>query len=255
VGLGFESVPFQFGWDLVEWNSKLDKNPVDLGVKLDEYVEIYDEVEEEQPEVCGPQIELDLGTKSSIHDLGEPPMEAVEEVHEVVDIWDTFEEGKCDVEMRTGDMPIPRVKAGDSIFEDYLEDAFEKVREINLEETLQIPFEPVLTVPSDETPTIGEPRRKRIKTLVGHTDLPWVRKMLTQQIQTSPSTHQSSPKQPTQPTCKSHRLAAQGFVRRSSSTKQGPPVIEEIVSSSEGSPTKNPETPIKSHVSPVLTSE
>jgi len=46
-------------------------------------------------------------------------------------------------------------------------------------------------------------------------------------------------------------LTAQGFVRRSSSTKQGPSVIEEIVSSSERSLTKNPEP----HVSPVHGSE
>ena len=83
MGLGLESVPFQFGWDLVEWNPNLDKNLVDLGVKLDEYVKICDEVEEEQPKVFGPQIEHDLGTGSSIHDLQEPPIEAVEEVHEV----------------------------------------------------------------------------------------------------------------------------------------------------------------------------
>jgi len=172
VGLGLESVPFQFGWNLVEWNPNLEKNPVDLGLKLDEYIEIYDEVKEEQPEVCGPQIELDLGTGSSIHDLGEPPIEAVEEVHEVVDIGDTSEEGECDVEMRTADMPVPRVEAGDSFFEDYLGDAFEKVGEINLEETPHASSEPVFTVPSGETSTTGEPRRKRTKTLAGRTNLP-----------------------------------------------------------------------------------
>ena len=139
--------------------------------------------------VFGPQIELDLGTGSSIHDLGEPPIEAVEEVHELVDIGDTFEEGKCDVEMRTGDMLVHRVEAGDSLFEDYLGDAFEKVGEINLEKIPQTPSEPVLTIPSGETPTTGEPRRKRIKTLAERTDLPWVRKMLAQQTQTSPSSH------------------------------------------------------------------
>ena len=127
--------------------------------------------------------------------------------------------------------------------------------EINLEETPQTPSEPVLIVPSGETPTTGEPRKKRIKTLAGRMNLPWFWKMLAQQSQTSPSSHQSSPKQPTQPTRKSHHLATQGFVTRSSSTKWGTPVIEEIVSSSKGSPTKNPETPAEPHVSHVLGSE
>jgi len=167
----------------------LDEKPVDLGVKLDEFMEICDKVEEEQPGVFGPQIELDLGTGSSIHDLGEPPMEAVEEVHKVVEIGDTSEEGKCDVEMRTGDTPVHRVEAGDSFFEEYSGDAFEKVGEINLEKTPQTPSEPILTVPSGETPITGKPRRKRIKTLAERTDLPWVRKMLAQQSQTSPSSH------------------------------------------------------------------
>ena len=125
----------------------MNENPVELGVNLAEFMEICDEGEEEQPEVFRPQIELDLGTGSSIHDLGKPPIEAVEEVHEVVEIGDTFEEGKCDVEMRTGDTPVHRVKAGDSLFEDYRGDNFKKVREINLEETPQTPSEPVLSVP------------------------------------------------------------------------------------------------------------
>jgi len=46
-------------------------------------------------------------------------------------------------------------------------------------------------------------------------------------------------------------LAAQGFIRRSSTTKQGPSVVEEIDSSPEGSPIKTPETT----TSPVLGSE
>jgi len=50
-------------------------------------------------------------------------------------------------------------------------------------------------------------------------------------------------------------LAAQGFVRRSSTTKQGPPVVEEIESSLEGSSIKRPETTTPTPVSPVPGSE
>jgi len=128
------------------------------------------------------------------------------------------------------------------------------VRQINLEEDPQTPSKFVLSVPSDETLTSAEPRRKRVKTLAERTDLPWVQKLLAQRSKASPASHQSS-SQTSQPTRKSHRLAAQGFVRRSSATNQGPLVIEEIESSLEGSPVKNPETPAAAQDSPVLKSE
>jgi len=155
---------------LVEWNPKLDETPVALGIELEEFVEICDEVEENKAKVFGPQIEINLETRS---DLGEPPVEAVGEEHamEVIEV-ETSEEEKPDVEMGTGDTPVHRVKAGDSLLEDYPGDVFEKVGEINLEKIPQTPSNPVLTVPSGETPTIGKPRRKRIKTLAGRTDLP-----------------------------------------------------------------------------------
>jgi len=138
----------------------------------------------------------------------------------------------ADVEMGTGDMPVSEMEVGDSHFEDYPGDDFEKVGEFTPEETPQTPTEPVPVIPSEETPSSAEPRRKRIKTPPGRTDLPWVRKLIAQRSQTSPSSQQSSHKQPSQPTRKSHCLTIQGFVRNSS-TKQGPPVIEELLSSSE----------------------
>jgi len=138
----------------------------------------------------------------------------------VVEILDEpSEEGKAVEELRTGASPIHEKEAGDSCFEDYPGDTFEKVGEITPEETPQSPSDPVPAIPSEETPSNAEPRRKRIKTLAGQTDLSWVRKLIAQRSQTSPSSHQSSHKQLTQPTQKSHHLAAQGFVRRSSSTK------------------------------------
>jgi len=147
-----------------------------LGAKFDELVEVSDELEEDQPEVFWPQIELHLGTGSnSIHDLGEPLIEVAGEVPAVVEIEDEpLGEEKFDEEKGIRDTPIRRVGEGDSIHEDYSGDLFEKVGEINLEETSQTPSEPVLSIPSDETPTTTEPRKKRIKTLAGRTDLPWV---------------------------------------------------------------------------------
>ena len=86
----------------------MDESSIDLGVKFDELVKISDEFEEDQPEVFGPQIEIDLETGS---DLGEPPVEDAGEVHAVEVIGEeTSEEGKFDVEMGTGDTPVHRVE-------------------------------------------------------------------------------------------------------------------------------------------------
>jgi len=156
--------------------------------------------------------------------------------------------------METGDMPFRKMEVCDSHFEDFPGDDFEKVGEFTPEETPQIPADPTPEIPLEKTPSSAEPRRKRIKTAAGRTDLPWVRKLITLKSQTPPFSQQSPHKQPSQPTKKSHRLATQGFVR-SSSTNQGPPVTEEILSSSEGSPIKTPETPAAPQDSPVLESE
>jgi len=99
-------------------------------------VEIYDEGEEDQPEIFGPKIELDLGTGSSIHDLGEPPIEAIGEEHAVEVIRVETSEEKPDEEMGTGDSPVHKVREGDSFFGDYPGD-FEKVGEINPTNTLR----------------------------------------------------------------------------------------------------------------------
>ena len=72
------------------------------------------------------------------------------------------------------------------VFEDYPGDTFEKVGEIDLDEGPQAPSEPVPSVPTNETLTREGTRKRAIKTLAWHTDLPWVRKLLAQQS-SSPS--------------------------------------------------------------------
>jgi len=158
------------------------------------------------------------------------------------------------VAMKTGDIPVREVGEGDLHFEDYPGDNFERVGKYTPEEPSQSPSTPTPQHPAEETPSSAEPRRKRTKTPAGRTDPPWVRKLIALKAKFSSSSQQTPQKQPSQPTCKSYRLAAQGVVR-SSSTNQGPPVIEEILSSSEGSPVKNPEPPAVSQESPVLESE
>ena len=60
------------------------------------------------------------------------------------------------------------------MFEDYPGDTFQKVSEIDLDEGPQTPSEPVPSIPTNETLTREGIRKRRIKTLVGRTDLPWV---------------------------------------------------------------------------------
>jgi len=224
-------------------------------------LEICDEFEEEEHlEVFGPQIELDLGEGSSIHEAGEPSIEVVgvaptveveveeessvevleakasvpkemrdqavqtgdepvlmnvemetgaepvlmnaEEIRTgdepVLDIEEmrTGEEPvPADVEMGTSDIPVREMKVGDSHFEDFPSDDFEKVGEFMPEETPQTPTDLAAENPLEKTPSSAEPRRKRIKTPTGRTDLPWVRKLITLKSQTSPSSQQSSHKQ------------------------------------------------------------
>ena len=76
--------------------------------------------------------------------------------------------------MGTRDAPVHDMGDGDSHFEDYPGDDFEKVGEFTPEKTPQSPSAPTPEIPAEETPACTEPRRKRFKTLVGRTDLPLV---------------------------------------------------------------------------------
>ena len=114
----------------------------------------------------------------------------------------------ADVEMGTGDIPVHGIGEGDSHFKDYPGDDFEKVGEYTPEETSQSPSTPTPEKPAEETPASSESRKKRIKTLAGRTDLPWVRKLIVLKSKTSSSSLQAPQKQPSQPTRKSYRLAA-----------------------------------------------
>ena len=123
---------------------------------------------------------------------------------------------------------------GDLRFDDFPIDEFEKVRELSPEESVPAPPVPCPKQPA-ESPSDAEPRKKRFKTLAGRTDLPWVRKLQALRAKTSSSAPKSPPAQPLR---KSHRLMAQEVKARA--RDQGSPVIEEIHSSSEGSPVRDP---------------
>ena len=123
---------------------------------------------------------------------------------------------------------------GDLRFDDCPIDEFEKVGELSPEESAQTP--PVRSPEQPaESPSSTEPRKKRIKTLAGRTDLPWVRKLQALRANTSSSAPKSSPAQPSR---KSHRLMAQEVRARAHGQKT--PVIDLVHSSSEGSPVGDP---------------
>jgi len=66
---------------LVEWRPNLSE----LELYVVQVLKFCDEVEiEDSSEVFGPLIELDLGEGSSIHDIGEPPVEIAREAPTVV---------------------------------------------------------------------------------------------------------------------------------------------------------------------------
>jgi len=155
-----------------------------------------------------------------------------------------------EVEEETGAMPVRETGEGDLHFDDYPGDDFEKVGEFTPEETSQTPPTPAPEQPT-ETPSSAKPRKKRIKPWADRSSMgPEACSPQIQNLFIFPATPQ---KQPSQPTCKSYRLAAQGV--RSNSVNQGPPVIEEILSSSEGSPVKVPDPVTEPLESPVLESE
>jgi len=124
----------------------LDRKDEDL-LEVCEVVEVEDDTSKE---ALGPKIDLDLGTTS---------------------------EPVCDFEdVCSKSLPV---------FEDYPGDTFEKVGEIVLDERPQTPSEPVPPIPTDDTLTREETRKKMIKTPAWRTDLPLVRQFLAQQSKSS----------------------------------------------------------------------
>jgi len=109
------------------------------------------------------------------------------------------------------------------IFEDYSKDTFDKVAELEIDEALETLREPVPSTPVGETLTREGMKKKRIKTTVGQTDLPLVRKFLAQQSKPSfPSLHR--PSTSSKPTLKSirkyFRLATHGLPKKTNTSKR-----------------------------------
>jgi len=99
--------------------------------------------------------------------------EVFREIHDVVEVGDnTSKEGKIELDLGTEDVPVHEIGGSGPIFEDYPGDSPEKVGEIDLEEDQKTPSDPVPSISFVETLTKDEPRKKRVKTLAGRTDMP-----------------------------------------------------------------------------------
>ena len=74
---------------------------------------------------------------------------------------------------------------GDLRMEDFPEDVFEKVRDLSPEPSQGTPVQG--KEQAAQTPSGSEPRKKRVKSLAGRTDLPWVRKLQALRAKSSAS--------------------------------------------------------------------
>ena len=195
------------------------------------------------------------------------PSEVQTEVVDVVDVDDdsSLSEGDSDdvhitgceimlAETRSGpvsDFSKPQPEPS-PIFEERLDDFAEKVADIDVDlgEGPESPVENAQTRPV-QTPQTGEgQKKKRIKVPARRTDLPLVRQFKGMQAKeakqakasSSPSQPRSGKPKPTPKSSrKSCRLASQSTSRPSKpagSSKQEPPLVEEIVSLSESSPVR-----------------
>jgi len=220
IGRGLSGVSSGFGWNLFEWKPTVEQSGSegDLGpdeIFTDEVVEVVEvSKEESMPENL-------LGLEG--FRAGSEP---------VSDFSETRTES-----------PL--------IFEDKLDDTFDKVVDIDMPEELKTPHETDPSIPIAK-PQPGEGlRRKRIKTSAGQTDLPLVHEFLAMQSKSSsPSSRQRSV--PPKPTRKSFRLASQGFHKKTSTSKQAPPLVEEIVPSPEGSPVRDSGTSSTKQATPAV---
>jgi len=180
-------------------------------------VEVHDEIEidDDRAEGIGPQIELDLGTGfDHVRDFGD----------------ELFSE-----------------------IEDHLGESFEKMGEIDLNEGEQTPTEPVPSIPTTGTLIREEPRKKRIKTTAGRTDLLLVQKFLGLKSKSSSSQPKKSSTKPSvQPTRKSFCLASQSTFKPVQSYKDEPILVEDIDSSAKNTPIKGSETASIERGSPLI---
>jgi len=89
------------------------------------------------------------GTESDLMEVEQGVRTRDEPVHEVRELRTGKKPVPADVETGTGDMPVREMEVGDSHYEDFQGDDFEKMGEFVPEETPQIPVDPALEISSE----------------------------------------------------------------------------------------------------------
>jgi len=148
VGLGLDAVPFEFGWNLIIWKP-LSKSKAVLGPNEARF-EVMDVLDESSPS----EAEYD----SIREETGSEPVS---------------KQG----DFRTGPEPAPEFGEfgvePPLLFEDVVDDPFDKVTNFEKEEVVKIPI--LVVQPSKESQPSEGLKRKRIKTPAGRINLPLVR--------------------------------------------------------------------------------
>jgi len=120
------------------------------------------------------KVEDRSGSKPDLMEVEEAVRAGDEPVRDAVEEKTGAEPVSVGVSLGAGDLPVGEVGEDDLFFEDYPGDDFEKVGEYTQEETSQTPLHPAPEHLTEPAPSSTEPRKKRIKTLAGRTDLFWV---------------------------------------------------------------------------------
>jgi len=188
IGLGLKAIPFDFGWNLVIWKPfGVQFEPTAILGPNEAGIEIVDVLDDSSPP------EEDGDSDSVRTETGSEPVS---------------EQG----DFRTGPEPVPKLgEVGVDpplIFEDIVDDSFDRVTNFRNEEEVEIPI--LAVQPSKGSQPSEGQKRKRIKTPAGLTYLPLVRQFRAMQTKASSSPSQpksTKPKPSVKPTRKSFRIA------------------------------------------------
>jgi len=166
-GLGLNEIPFEFGWELVHWKpfgvqfgSKAVLRPSEAGFVV---VDVLDESSPSEDDGDSNTVRAETGPElvSEMSDLGTWP-EPVPEISE-------------------SGVELP------SVFVEHVDMSFDKVADFEGDEGVDPPVV-ILQPKTISLPQPSEePRKKRIKTLAGRTDLPLVRQFLAMQAKATSS--------------------------------------------------------------------
>ena len=228
VGLGLDAIPFEFEWNLVVWKPfGVQFEPKAILGSNEAGIEIVDVLDDSCPS------EGDGDSDSVRAEIWSKPVSKQGNFGTGPKL--VLEFGEVGVEP-----PL--------IFEDDVNDSFDRVADFGKEEELEILILAVQPSTLKESQPSEGQKRKRIPTDISHVCL------FKSRAFSSPSQPKSTKLKPiVKPTRKSSRIATQSIQKprkKGGCSRQSLPVIEEIVSSLEGSPLRDPEITPREQGSP-----